>query len=133
MDLNTSSIIKDLLAVAFFRPLPSAMAANGIAAEAVSPYPANLEDLPDLYGWPRENDRGYRIQERPSGSLRPLRVVVLGAGASGISFAKFAQDQLENVDFVLYEKNYDVGGTWLENRYPYVTCGCIAFRSNALL
>lgn len=50
---------------------------------------------------------------------RPLRVVIMGCGASGISFAKFAQAELKNVDFVLYEKNHDVGGTWLENRYPY--------------
>jgi cation diffusion facilitator CzcD-associated flavoprotein CzcO len=42
----------------------------------------------------------------------------MGCGASGISFAKFAQDELKNVDMVLYEKNSDVGGTWLENRYP---------------
>ena len=82
--------------------------------------PTNLEELPDLYGWPRENERGYRIRETPSGFDRPLRVVVMGCGASGISFAKFAQDELKNVDFVLYEKNHDVGGTWLENRYPYV-------------
>jgi cation diffusion facilitator CzcD-associated flavoprotein CzcO len=26
------------------------------------------------------------------------------------------------VDLVIYEKNHDVGGTWLENRYPGVAC-----------
>ena len=24
----------------------------------------------------------------------------------------------ENVEHVIYEKNQDIGGTWLENRYP---------------
>ncbi|EXJ69271.1 uncharacterized protein A1O5_07307 [Cladophialophora psammophila CBS 110553] len=95
---------------------------SGPNGDAHASVPPNLEDLPDLYGWPRENERGYRIREMPSESYRPLRVVVLGCGASGISFAKFAQDDLKNVDFVLYEKNSDVGGTWLENRYPGCAC-----------
>ena len=28
------------------------------------------------------------------------------------------QKSLKNVDHVIYEKNEDIGGTWLENRYP---------------
>lgn len=33
------------------------------------------------------------------------------------------QKHCENVELVIYEKNADLGGTWLENRYPgkYVT------------
>lgn len=46
-----------------------------------------------------------------------MKMICVGAGASGISLAKFARD-LKNVDLVIYEKNADVGGTWMENRYP---------------
>jgi cation diffusion facilitator CzcD-associated flavoprotein CzcO len=28
------------------------------------------------------------------------------------------QKMLQNVEHVIYEKNADIGGTWLENRYP---------------
>lgn len=28
------------------------------------------------------------------------------------------QKYCENVEHVIYEKNADLGGTWLENRYP---------------
>jgi hypothetical protein len=72
-------------------------------------------DAPELYNWTNVNERGYEINEEPMGSKQPMKIVVLGAGASGINFLKTAQDRLENVELVCYEKNKDVGGTWLEN------------------
>jgi 4-hydroxyacetophenone monooxygenase len=47
---------------------------------------------------------------------RRFRVVVIGAGMSGLA-AAHRLDQA-GVEFVVLEKNDDVGGTWLENRYP---------------
>jgi 4-hydroxyacetophenone monooxygenase len=47
---------------------------------------------------------------------RDFRVVIIGAGMSGIA-AAHRLDQA-GVDFVILEKDDDVGGTWLENRYP---------------
>lgn len=85
---------------------------------ALKPTLEFLQSLPDIYGWPRVNKRGYRIDETPSGTYRPLKIIVMGAGASGISFAKFSREELQNTEIVIYEKNNDVGGTWLENRYP---------------
>lgn len=76
----------------------------------------DLESLPDKYGWPRENEHGYRIKEQLCGTERPLRVIHAGAGASGICLAKFLPERLRNVSLVCFEKNSDVGGTWLENR-----------------
>ena len=32
--------------------------------------------------------------------------------------AYLIQKHIENVEHVIYEKNDDIGGTWLENRYP---------------
>ncbi len=47
---------------------------------------------------------------------RPFRVVIIGAGMSGLATAhRLGQ---AGVDYVVFEKNADVGGTWLENRYP---------------
>jgi cation diffusion facilitator CzcD-associated flavoprotein CzcO len=49
-------------------------------------------------------------------------MIVVGAGATGLQIAYKAERLLENVEVVVYEKNKDVGGTWLENRYPGCTC-----------
>lgn len=54
------------------------------------------------------------------GEPRPIRVVVVGAGISGIAAVKLFKERLGDlpVSLTVYEKNHDVGGTWLENRYP---------------
>lgn len=83
---------------------------------------ADLQDPVDTYGWPRENERGYRIQEQPYGTERPLRVIHIGAGISGICIAKFLPESLRNVSLTCYDKNYDIGGTWLENRCRLSNC-----------
>lgn len=51
-------------------------------------------------------------------STRKLKVITIGAGLSGIQIAYKIQKHCENVEHVIYEKNHDLGGTWLENRYP---------------
>ena len=77
----------------------------------------SLEELADKCGWPRENERGYKIQEELFGHERPIRVIHIGAGISGICLAKFLPEKLNNASLVCYDKNNDIGGTWLENRY----------------
>jgi NAD(P)-binding Rossmann-like domain len=62
------------------------------------------------------------IREENYGTKKKKRIAMLGAGISGINFFKFAEQKLENVEIVCYEKNHDVGGTWLENRYPGCAC-----------
>src|SRR5690606_12484318 len=47
---------------------------------------------------------------------RPFRVLIVGAGMSGLLAAHRLRQA--GVDFVVVEKNADVGGTWLENTYP---------------
>ena len=51
-----------------------------------------------------------------------MRILVIGAGAAGLNIAFKAARQLSAVSIAVYEKNGDVGGTWLENRYPGCTC-----------
>ncbi len=56
---------------------------------------------------------GARPTSRPTSSFR---VAIIGAGMSGLLTAhRLAQ---AGIDFVVLEKNADVGGTWYENRYP---------------
>ncbi|PGH28270.1 hypothetical protein AJ80_00161 [Polytolypa hystricis UAMH7299] len=63
---------------------------------------------------------------------RKLRVVCVGAGIAGITSAiRLNQHLGDQISFQIYEKNHDVGGVWLENRYPGVACDvpapCFAF------
>ncbi|KAK4544729.1 hypothetical protein LTR36_003978 [Oleoguttula mirabilis] len=71
---------------------------------------------------PETDATGYRIREEPYGTKRPIRVVLMGAGASTLNFLKKAEEQMQNLKITVYEKNHDVGGTWLENRYPGCAC-----------
>ncbi|KAK5170357.1 uncharacterized protein LTR77_004944 [Saxophila tyrrhenica] len=71
---------------------------------------------------PEEDEHGYRIREQPYGTKRKMRVVLMGAAASTVNFLKKAEEEMDNLDIVVYEKNHDVGGTWLENRYPGCAC-----------
>lgn len=73
------------------------------------------------YGWRNQNTDGYEILEQPYGSHAPRRIICIGAGASGICLAKFAQ-HVHNLEIQIYDKNEDIAGTWFENRYP--GCGC---------
>lgn len=61
---------------------------------------------------PLEDEFGYRIREQPYGTKRPIKVVLMGAGASTLNFLKQAEEQLQEVEITVYEKNHDVGGTW---------------------
>lgn len=47
---------------------------------------------------------------------RIRRAAIVGAGASGIC-AGIMLGQM-GIDYVIFEKNDDIGGTWYENRYP---------------
>ncbi|EKG15124.1 Flavin-containing monooxygenase-like protein [Macrophomina phaseolina MS6] len=71
---------------------------------------------------PEADEHGYRILEQPMGTKRPVKVILMGAGASSLNFFKKAEEELEKVEMVCYEKNSDIGGTWLVNRYPGCAC-----------
>lgn len=47
---------------------------------------------------------------------RPFRVAIVGAGMSGLVAAHRLLQA--GVSIMMFEKNDEVGGTWLENRYP---------------
>lgn len=63
--------------------------------------------------------------DQPVFTPRKIRVVCVGAGFSGLLLAhkhKYQFDLSDMVDLTIYEKNHDIGGTWLENKYPGVAC-----------
>ncbi|GIZ39954.1 hypothetical protein CKM354_000331300 [Cercospora kikuchii] len=69
-----------------------------------------------------QNKEPVRIYESPMGTKRPLKVVFVGMGASGINFARQLSRRTTNIELVIYEKNNHVGGTWFENRYEGCAC-----------
>lgn len=56
--------------------------------------------------------------DQPIHHERHLKVICIGAGASGLLLAYKLQRSFQNFDLVLYEKNDDISGTWYENKYP---------------
>lgn len=72
--------------------------------------------------WYNQDFDGYRIIEQPLFQKRPVRIVCVGAGAAGLQLAYKAGRLLEDYELQIYEKNHDIGGTWLENRYPGCQC-----------
>ncbi|KAF9469634.1 FAD/NAD-binding domain-containing protein [Collybia nuda] len=53
---------------------------------------------------------------------RPMKVVVIGAGYSGITAGIRFRQRVKNVDLTVYESNAGVGGAWFANRYPGLAC-----------
>ncbi|KAL9073419.1 MAG: hypothetical protein Q9157_004753 [Trypethelium eluteriae] len=75
-------------------------------------------------GWSSsENTLEDVIREEPLNTKREIDVVCIGAGVSGLAAAMKVQESMPNCNFDIYEKNGDLGGTWLENRYPGCACG----------
>ncbi|CAN8099376.1 unnamed protein product [Discula destructiva] len=64
----------------------------------------------------------YTVREQPLGTRKPLRIVCIGAGVSGINLLRTLRINLTDYEAVVYEKNSEVGGTWFENRYPGCKC-----------
>lgn len=75
-------------------------------------------------GQTARSNAAYTIREAPFGTPRPIRIIGVGAGASGINLIRTLGKTLSasTYELVIYEKNEGVGGTWFENRYPGCKC-----------
>jgi 4-hydroxyacetophenone monooxygenase len=62
------------------------------------------------------DSRNVALDDVPSELRRGFRVIVIGAGMSGLLAAIRLEEA--GIPYVVIEKNTDVGGTWLENSYP---------------
>lgn len=54
---------------------------------------------------------------KPIDHVRPIKVICIGAGMSGILTGIRFPQRIKNLDLVIYEKNEGIGGTWFENRW----------------
>lgn len=64
----------------------------------------------------------FTLHDHPVENFRPLRIIVVGAGYSGVYCGIRIPERIKNCDLVIYEKNAGIGGTWFENRYPGCAC-----------
>lgn len=56
-------------------------------------------------------------KEEPLYTRRPLKLICIGAGFSGLTLAhkiKHEHKLEQDIELVIYEKNPEVGGTWFE-------------------
>lgn len=53
---------------------------------------------------------------------RPIKVVVIGAGFSGIIAGIRFPQRVPNLDLTIYDQNAGIGGTWYTNKYPGLAC-----------
>ena len=75
---------------------------------------------------PQLQNGGKEDSKRPTFSLgdfpiddpRPFKVLVIGAGFSGIAAGIRFLQNVPNVELTIYDKNDGIGGTWWSNRYP---------------
>lgn len=64
------------------------------------------------------------IGARPADHCRPMKVICIGAGISGILTAIRFPQHIQNLDLVVYEKNEGLGGTWFENKRVPLFSAC---------
>ncbi|KAF2460341.1 hypothetical protein BDY21DRAFT_280493 [Lineolata rhizophorae] len=64
----------------------------------------------------------YSLHDAPVENCRPIKVIVIGAGYSGIYCGIRLPERIRNLDLTIYDKNEGFGGTWWENRYPGCAC-----------
>ena len=62
------------------------------------------------------NASSFEVKDAPVENFRQMKVIVIGAGFSGIYCGIRIPQRLKNVQLTIYEKNEGVGGTWWENR-----------------
>lgn len=79
------------------------------------------EQVPPEYAPMMREEMGFAPRyvtwcEPGSRATAEAPVIVVGAGASGIALGAFLERL--SIPYVILEKNEEVGGTWLENRYP---------------
>ena len=68
----------------------------------------------------KSEEHQYELQNQYHSKPQHLRVICVGAGASGLCLAFKMKEKFkfENYELICYEKNAGVAGTWYENRYP---------------
>lgn len=95
-------------------PLALPRPANAQLAEMLSI--AMSEPVPEDYGDVVAFSMQFDPPVQAVPSRRALKAIVIGGGISGICAG--IELQRKGIDYTIFEKNKDFGGTWWENRYP---------------
>ncbi|KAK3675140.1 hypothetical protein LTR78_005074 [Recurvomyces mirabilis] len=74
------------------------------------------------YGEHKTTAATWQLHDTPIENQRPIRVIVIGAGYSGVYCGIRIPERIRNCELVIYEKNDGIGGTWYENQYPGAAC-----------
>ncbi|KAH6995475.1 hypothetical protein BKA56DRAFT_473041 [Ilyonectria sp. MPI-CAGE-AT-0026] len=64
----------------------------------------------------------FTVKDEPIENQRPMKVIVIGAGFSGIYTTIRLSQRLKNVKIQVYEQNEETAGVWWMNRYPGLAC-----------
>ncbi|KZV72482.1 FAD/NAD-P-binding domain-containing protein [Peniophora sp. CONT] len=100
-------------------PTPQAPRLNGHAAtNGYSATPST--SLPN--GQANAHTSTYVPPDFAIDEWRRMKVVVIGAGYSGITAGIRFSQRVPNLDLTIYEKESAIGGTWHVNRYPGLMC-----------
>lgn len=59
-----------------------------------------------------KTDVPWQLHDMPIENQRPIRVIVIGAGYSGVYCGIRIPERMRNCELVIYEKNDGIGGTW---------------------
>lgn len=54
----------------------------------------------------------WLLHDTPIENQRPIKVIVIGAGYSGVYLGIRIPERLRNCELTIYEKNAGIGGTW---------------------
>ncbi|GMK56212.1 hypothetical protein CspeluHIS016_0300520 [Cutaneotrichosporon spelunceum] len=71
---------------------------------------------------PWDGSQPYTFPNVTMGTRKRVRVITIGGGASAINLAFQFKTHMRDLEHVAYERNPELGGTWLENRYPGCAC-----------
>lgn len=66
--------------------------------------------------------RPWKLHDVAVENHRPMKIIVIGAGYSGIYCGIRIPEKIRNCELTIYEKNAGYGGAWYENRYPGCAC-----------
>jgi hypothetical protein len=106
-------------------PLVSSIQSQGkclylVQKSLASPHKMADSNIPQSAG----SSDAEKRSNGPIHSERKIKIICIGAGASGLLFAYKVQRNFRNFELVIYEKNEEVAGTWFENKYPGCACKC---------
>ncbi|KAH9830110.1 FAD/NAD-binding domain-containing protein [Rhodofomes roseus] len=68
------------------------------------------------------SESGFKLGDFSIDEHKPIKVVCIGAGFSGIIAGIRFPQRIPNVELTIYDKNAGVGGTWFTNKYPGLAC-----------